>query len=324
MAIGKPDPEITYVRTELLAQGIAFVETSMYWTDTYDNRECNSFELGDSVVSSGSCRSCLSGSTPSCQPMRSWFTCGNRPSRDVLMLQNLFQSIRDRGNIPGTNISLSLDMNSMAYIGWSVGAHMASRAIQLGAQGKPFPLPRCAVMVSGASYQCYACPKLRIPGEPMDEFERCNWYAQGFAANSSNNSCGVVFPPFDKPQNHWGVCPGHTLYNDTSSWWKMDIRAQSVEDPLLTEAAWDSCNETFDRHPAVLVVQPWNDTFAYLNAAQSYYEVLTRQKSASGCRMYAGSQIHGPSPCANNPTLNFLLAHLQVPSSEATGQTITV
>merc|ERR1712185_801604 len=101
---------------------------------------------------------------------------------------------------------------------------MTSRAIQLGAQGAPFPTPRCAVMISGASYQCYSCPTTRKPGEPTDHFVRCNWYSQGAAANST--ICGAEFPPFNTAHNKWGVCPGYTLYPNASNWWQVDVTAQ--------------------------------------------------------------------------------------------------
>lgn len=302
--------EILYQKTNLLHQGVAFMETTMYWNDTYDNRECNSFELGAETVSSGTCRSCLQNAQPECVEKRHWFTCGNYPqSRDVTLLANLFQSIRD-GKMPKTGAAWDLDVDAMAYIGWSVGGHMTSRAIELGARGAPFPVPRAGVMISGASYQCYECPATAGPHEPTDEFERCNWYSQGFQANGSNNSCGTVFGPFTSQQNHWGVCPGYTLYPNATAWWEINTSTQSPTDVLRTEASWDNCSKTFDEHPAVLLAQPWEDSFAYWNAAQNYYEVLARQKGGRGCRMYAGQKIHGPAPTGDLGTLNFLLRYL--------------
>jgi len=310
-------PEIVSIKTELLAQGVAFVETSMYWNDTYDQRECNDYELGADLRETGTCRSCMQDANPLCRPLRNWFTCGNwEGARDIVMMRNLFASMQ-RGDLV-----LDLNVDAMAYLGWSVGGHMVSRMIQLGAQGPPFPKPACAVMISGASYHCYSCPAVRKAGEPTDDFERCNWYAQGSVANDSvvtNVSwpCGSPFPPFDNlQQNKFGVCPGHTLYPHNDTWWQMEPSAQQADDPLLTEAAWDSCSKRFDEHPPVLVVQPWEDTDAYWNLASNYYEVLALQQGARGCRMFAGGKIHGPAPRGNLGTLNFLLLHLTPPTME--------
>merc|ERR1719235_1321321 len=115
---------------------------------------------------------------------------------------------------------------------------MVSRMMQLSARSPSFfPVPQCAVMISGASYQCYSCPSTGKPGEPSDHFERCNWYAQGHAANDSmvkNVSqwpCGKPFAPFDKlRQNKWGVCPGLSLYPSNASWWQVDAAAQQADD----------------------------------------------------------------------------------------------
>lgn len=297
--------EMKQIRTQLLEQGIAFLETSMYWNDTYDNIDCNSHQLSRDIISDGSCRSCFDKSRPFCQPLKNWFLCANEEgSWDIQMLSNIFKDIRNRRQ------GLHLNLNVMAYIGWSVGAQMTSRSIQLGAQGLPFPVPRCAVMISGASYHCYSCPEQAEASQPGDEFQRCNWWFQGSQANSHGNDCGQAFPPFDAKHNQYGVCPGYTLYPNESAWWQLDPTAQRGDDLLLTEAAWDSCEKAFDEHPPVLLVQPLEDTDAYWNAAQNYYEVLARQEGGVGCRMSAGSQTHGPVPEGNLHTINFLLAHL--------------
>lgn len=310
--------DIKIIRDTLLSQGVAFVETSMYWNDTYDQRECNSFELGDKQVQSGTCRTCETDAEPLCVTFRNWFTCGNwEGARDIVMMRNIFYHWYERDSTKVLNV------NRMAYLGWSVGGHMVSRMIQLSAESRVYPTPKCAVMISGASYHCYSCPSVRKVGEPSDSFQRCNWYAQGSAANDSvvknvtDWPCGTPFPPFDSlAQNKNGVCPGHTLYPSSTTWWQMNVDAQKDDDVLLTEAAWDTCNKSFDEHPPVLVAQPWEDSDAYWNLAANYYEVLARQSGAHGCRMYAGTNMHGPSSLGNQATINFLLSYLEVTSND--------
>jgi hypothetical protein len=120
-------PEIVYLRDQLLAQGVAFVMTTMYWKDTYDQRDCNNFELGTFNITSGTCPTCLSDS--GCRPLDTWFTCGNSDTaRDIVMMRNVFSNWHAR------NDTKDLDISRMAYLGWSVGGHMVSRMIQMSTE----------------------------------------------------------------------------------------------------------------------------------------------------------------------------------------------
>ena len=111
-----------------------------------------------------------------------------------------------------------------------------------------------------------------------------------------------------------GVCPGSSLYTDEGNWWVPQPAAQQADDPLLTEEAWDSCRESFESHPPVLLVQPWEDSDAYWNAGRNYFEVLARQTGATGCFLTVGANVHGPVVGGNVETFNFLYSHLVKPT----------
>lgn len=67
----------------------------------------------------------------------------------------------------------------------------------------------------------------------------------------------------------------------------------------------------------MLLVQPWEDSYAYWNAGRNYFEVLARQQGGKGCRMYAGEKMHGAASGANQATFNFLWSHLKAGGGEA-------